>query len=98
MGGLDPVKILIVLLGAVILLGPERLPKAARQLGSMWRELLRLRERLENEVRSALPDLDLPKIPNISTRSVTGYITNMMTAPLAPGSVEGTEGAVLDVS
>lgn len=78
MGGLDPAKILIVLLLAVIILGPERLPKAARQLGSAWRELTKLRERLESEVRSAMPDLDLPKIPALPARGVAGYLTGMM--------------------
>jgi sec-independent protein translocase protein TatB len=78
MGGLDPAKILIVLLLAVIVLGPERLPKAARQLGSAWRELTKLRDKLEAEVRSAMPDLDLPKIPALPARGLTGYLGGMM--------------------
>ncbi len=80
MGGLDPAKILMILLVAVIVLGPERLPKAARQLGAAWRELTRVRERLEEEVRSALPDLDLPSIPTIPRGGLTGYLTGMMTS------------------
>jgi sec-independent protein translocase protein TatB len=80
MGGLDPVKILIILMLAVIVLGPERLPKAARQLGAAWRELTRLRERLESEVRSAMPDLDLPKLPVLPQRGIAGYLTGMMTS------------------
>jgi TatA/E family protein of Tat protein translocase len=83
MGGLDPAKILIILLVAVIVLGPERLPKVARQLGSAWRELTKLRERLENEVRSAMPDLDLPKIPMLPSRGISGYLTGMMTSASA---------------
>ncbi|HEV8063197.1 MAG TPA: twin-arginine translocase TatA/TatE family subunit [Acidimicrobiales bacterium] len=81
-GNLDPVRILMILLAAVVLLGPERLPKAARQLGSFWRDISTLRERLENEVRSAMPDLDLPKIPAIPTikkGAVSGYINDLMT-------------------
>jgi hypothetical protein len=79
MGGLDPAKILIVLLLAVIILGPERMPKVVRQLGSGWRQLTKLRDRLENEVRSAMPDLDLPSIPTIPTsRGIAGYLGNMM--------------------
>jgi sec-independent protein translocase protein TatB len=83
MGGLDPGKVLIILLVAVIVLGPERLPKAARQLGVAWRELTRLRERLESEVRSAMPDIDLPKIPVIPQRGLTGYLAGMMTSSAA---------------
>ncbi len=85
MGGLDPAKILIVLLVAVIILGPERLPKAARQLGGLWRELTKLRERLENEVRTAMPDLDLPKIPTMPARGIAGYLTGMMVSSSAEG-------------
>jgi sec-independent protein translocase protein TatB len=80
MGGLDPVKLLFILLAAVIVLGPERLPKAARQAGAAWRQLTQLRERLEAEVRSAIPDLDLPKIPTLPSGGITGYLTSMMTA------------------
>ena len=92
MGGLDPVKILMVLMLAVIVLGPERLPKAARQVGSAWRELSKLRDRLEAEVRSAMPDLDLPKIPVLPQRGLTGYLTGMMTSSTAAsGATEVTE-------
>jgi hypothetical protein len=83
MGGLDPAKILIILLVAIIVLGPERLPKVARQIGAGWRELTKLRERLESEVRSAMPDLDLPKIPTLPTRGISGYLTGMMTSASA---------------
>jgi Sec-independent protein translocase protein TatA len=90
-GNLDPVRILMILLAAVVLLGPDRLPRAARQLGSFWRDISTLRERLENEVRSAMPDLDLPKIPNIPTikkGAVSGYINDLMT-PSAPAAAAG---------
>jgi Sec-independent protein translocase protein TatA len=100
-GNLDPVRILMLLLAAVVLLGPERLPRAARQLGSLWRDLVKMRERLETEVRSALPDLDLPKIPTVPSLkkgAVAGYINSMMTpseATAAGGLVaEGSEAAV----
>jgi hypothetical protein len=94
MGGLDPVKILIILLMAVIVLGPERLPKAARQLGSAWRELSRLRERLESEVRSAMPDIDLPNLPVLPQRGLAGYLTGMMTSVTPSGSSAAGETEV----
>ncbi len=93
MGGLDPAKILIILLAAVIVLGPERLPKAARQLGGLWRELSKLRERLENEVRTAMPDLDLPKIPTMPARGIAGYLTGMMVSSSAEGGEATAEAA-----
>ena len=42
MGGLDPAKIFLLLVIALVVVGPERLPGAARQLGGAWRELNQL--------------------------------------------------------
>lgn len=50
MGGLDPAKIFILLVIALVVVGPERLPGAARQLGGAWRELNRLRQKFDEEV------------------------------------------------
>lgn len=79
--GLDPAKLLFILIIALIVLGPERLPRAARQAGAAWRELNKMREKFEDEVRSAVPDLDLPSIPRLPTspsRAVTGYINDLL--------------------
>lgn len=93
MGGLDPAKILMILLVAVIVVGPEKLPRVARQLGSLWREIAKMRERLEQEVRDAMPDVELPKIPRLPQRGITGYLTSMMTSTTegaaASGSISG---------
>ena len=78
MGGLDPAKIFLILVIVLIVVGPERLPGVARQLGGMWRELNRLREKFEQEVRAAVPDLDLPNIPTSPSRAITGYLTGLV--------------------
>jgi sec-independent protein translocase protein TatB len=54
---LSPVKILVVLVVALIVLGPDKLPQMARQLGAAWGDLRRFRTRLESDVRGAFPDL-----------------------------------------
>jgi Sec-independent protein translocase protein TatA len=54
---LSPEKVLVVLVVAVIVLGPERLPKVARQIGSLWRDLRAFHQRLESEARTTFPDL-----------------------------------------
>lgn len=64
---LDPAKLLVILVIALVVLGPERLPGVARQLAAMIKEINRLRDQVRDEVRSALPDVDLPKIPRIPT-------------------------------
>ena len=78
MGGLDPAKIFLLLVIALIVVGPERLPGAARQLGGAWRELNKLREKFDEEVRALVPDLDLPKIPTSPSKAVTGYISGLV--------------------
>jgi Sec-independent protein translocase protein TatA len=77
-GGLDPAKVFLLLVIALIVIGPERLPGAARQMGGMWRELNRLRQKFDEEVRALVPDLDLPNIPTSPTKAVTGYLNNLV--------------------
>jgi sec-independent protein translocase protein TatB len=88
-GGLDPAKIFLIVVIALIVVGPERLPGVARQLGGMWRELNRLRAKFEQEVRAAVPDLDLPNIPTSPSRAITGYLTGLVSGQ-ADTSVAGT--------
>jgi sec-independent protein translocase protein TatB len=54
---LSPAKIMIVLVVALLLLGPDKLPQASRQIGAAWRELRHLHQRMETGVRENLPDL-----------------------------------------
>ena len=54
---LSPAKILVVVVVALIVLGPDKLPGVARQLGQAWGDLRRFRARLESDVRGAFPDL-----------------------------------------
>ena len=42
---------------AIILLGPDRLPQVARQVGAAWRSFNEFRHRMEAEVRTTMPDL-----------------------------------------
>jgi sec-independent protein translocase protein TatB len=54
---LDPGKLLVIAVVAVILLGPDRLPQLARQVGGAWRSFNEYRHRMESEMRSSMPDL-----------------------------------------
>jgi sec-independent protein translocase protein TatA len=54
---LSPVKIMVIVAVVLLLLGPDKLPEVAHRLGSSWRALKRLQERVETEVRDAIPDL-----------------------------------------
>ena len=54
---LSPFKIIVIVGVVLLLMGPDKLPEVAHRLGSSWRALKRLQERVESEVREALPDL-----------------------------------------
>lgn len=56
MFNLNPEKILLVLVIALVVLGPNRLPQAARTLGRLVANLRRLSGTLEAEVRDALAE------------------------------------------
>jgi len=48
---------MVIVAVVLLLLGPDKLPEVAHKLGSSWRALKRLQERVETEVREAIPDL-----------------------------------------
>jgi TatA/E family protein of Tat protein translocase len=54
---LSPVKLLIILIVAVLLVGPTKLPQVARQIGAAWRKFNEFRVRIDREVRESMPDL-----------------------------------------
>ncbi len=57
MFNLDPGKLIVIAVVAIILLGPDRLPQVARQVGGAWRSFNEFRHRMETEMRSSMPDL-----------------------------------------
>lgn len=87
---LDPLKLLIVLVVALILLGPDKLPGFARQLGAGWAAFRRFRDHVENEVRDTIPDL--PSVQQIAhaVRSPVAFLDSL--ADLHEGDA-GTQDA-----
>jgi len=74
---LSPEKLLIILVVAVIVLGPDKLPRVARQLGSLWSDLQRLRQRLESEVRGTFPDLPSTDTITRAVRSPMAFLDQL---------------------
>jgi Sec-independent protein translocase protein TatA len=48
---------LVIAAVIMLLMGPDKLPDVAHKLGAAWRTLKKLQERVEAEVREAIPDL-----------------------------------------
>lgn len=76
---LDPAKLLVIFVIALMVLGPERLPKVARQMAGLWKEITRVRDQVGDEVRKALPDVTIPTIPRIP--SASGAIASLFNEP-----------------
>ena len=85
MFNLDPGKLLVIAVVAVLLLGPDRLPQVARQAGGAWKSFNDFRQRMEAELRSNIPDL--PSTSDIArmTRSPTALFDHLekMGAPIS---------------
>ena len=54
---LSPIKIIIIIAVALLLLGPDKLPEVAEKLGSAWSSLKNIQKKIESEVRDVIPDL-----------------------------------------
>ena len=56
MFNVGPAEVLIILVVALLVLGPKKLPEAARQMGKAMSEFRRVTSGLQNEVRTVLDD------------------------------------------
>ncbi len=95
---LDPAKLLIIAVVAIILLGPDKLPQVARQVGGAWRSFNEFRHRMETEVRSSIPDLpashEIARLAR-SPSALLNHLSNMGTDDGADGTA-ATAGAAVD--
>lgn len=75
----------------MVLMGPDKLPDMAHRIGSSWRALKRLQERMESEVREAIPDLpstgDIARIAR-SPISLLNQLADRVDAKEAAGAPE----------
>ncbi len=78
---LSPAKLLIVFIVAVVLVGPNKLPGVARQLGAGWRQLRNFHQKIEADIRQNMPDL--PSTTEIAkmARSPVAFLNQMAQMP-----------------
>jgi sec-independent protein translocase protein TatB len=99
---LDPAKLLLIGVVALVVLGPEKLPAAAQRVSSLMKDLQRVRASLQGEVHKAVEEL--PFGPELrSAREAIGQVTQAVdprqalyrAAGLAgvPGTPGGEAGA-----
>lgn len=83
MFNLGPMEVLVIILVALVVLGPKRLPEAMRQVGKATGEMRRWSTQLTSQVHSAF-DADAPPAPVRATVPVTPAATD--TADATPGA------------
>ncbi|HUZ44291.1 MAG TPA: twin-arginine translocase TatA/TatE family subunit [Acidimicrobiales bacterium] len=100
MGGLLSGKLLFLLFVALIVLGPERLPDAARTAGRLLNEFRRVTGGLQEEVRDAFaasdlagPVQELKAVRDELRSTATGLVTAPFAATMAPGQAGPTSPA-----
>jgi sec-independent protein translocase protein TatB len=95
---LDPGKLLVIAVVAVMVLGPDKLPHFARQVGGAWRSFNDFRRRMEAEVRSNIPDL--PSTEDIAhlAKSPAAFLNRLsnMSAPADDAAVPSDLANVWD--
>jgi Tat protein translocase TatB subunit len=95
---LGPEKIILILVVALIVFGPQRLPDIARQVGSILRELRRMQETVRDELDHVLhhPDLVAPEQESAATEH-SAAVEDVDHAALPPGPLpDHNSGDVTD--
>ena len=60
MPSLGPAEILVVLVIALLVFGPDKMPDIARQVGKGFREFRRVQQHLKSELRDVVSEFDSP--------------------------------------
>ena len=90
MGSIGPAEILVVLVVALIVLGPNRLPDAARSVGKAMAELRRVSSGVQAEMRDAFAEPPTYPTPSSAPSTLDGARPH-----LPPSSPEQAEVAVV---
>jgi sec-independent protein translocase protein TatB len=88
---LGPEKIILILVVALIVFGPQRLPEIARQVGAMVRELRRMQDSVRGELEQVLH-------PDFTASDADGRTLDMGSGDVTPStvpSIEETDHAAL---
>ncbi len=60
MPSLGPAEILVILVIALLVFGPNKMPEIARQVGKGFREFKRVQQHLKSELRDVVSEFDAP--------------------------------------
>lgn len=89
-------ELIVILLIALIVLGPQRLPDAARQLGKAMGDLRRLSSGFQNEMKQALETADDPKRVTARRNVLTTELPDAVATDTEPEAVVDPAAAAAD--
>ena len=70
MPSLGPAEILVVLVIALLVFGPNKMPDIARQVGKGFREFRRVQQHLKSELRDVVSEFDSPSTATVEQQAV----------------------------
>ena len=88
MPSLGPAEILVVLVIALLVFGPNKMPDIAKQVGKGFREFRRVQQHLKSELRDVVSEFDSPSTPTVDQQAVP-----MLPPKDAPAPEASTESA-----
>ncbi len=80
MPSLGPAEILVILVIALLVFGPNKMPEIAKQVGKGFREFRRVQQHLKSELRDVVSEFDSPS----STATVDQQAVPMLPPKDAP--------------
>ena len=70
MFNVGPAEVLMILVAALLILGPKRLPEAARQMGRAMSEFRRVSSDLQSEVRTAFAEPEIAEPASVEPKPI----------------------------
>jgi Sec-independent protein translocase protein TatA len=74
---LSPAKLLVIVVIGLVVLGPDKLPRVAKQIGGLWADFRRFRQQLESDVRNSFPDLPSTEALTHAVRSPLSFLDTL---------------------
>jgi Tat protein translocase TatB subunit len=95
MGSIGAPEVLVILVLALLVLGPERLPQAARTAGKWLAEARKLTSSLQAEVQTVVDEVMQPVQSTAAAASEAYVTTASAVAPVEPETSTGTSTATV---
>ncbi len=70
MPSLGPAEILVILVIALLVFGPNKMPEIAKQVGKGFREFRRVQQHLKSELRDVVSEFDSPSTATVDQQAV----------------------------